>query len=123
MDWMTLVIAVLGSGAVSALVTQVASRHKTRADAHKTEAESANQITESALLLLDPLREQIANMQEQLNQHASQIEKLRKQNLHYAKRIELLTAGIGILISQLAEAKLEPAWKPDPWDPDPDMRS
>jgi flagellar motility protein MotE (MotC chaperone) len=126
---LTLLASLLGSGAVSALVTAMFNRRKTtaearksHAEARKTEADCAQQLSETAVSLINPLKEQIAMQQKQLDEQVERIDaqdtkilKLERQNRRYLARIEELTGGIMELLQQMAEAKIAPRWTPREW--------
>lgn len=65
----TIIGAVLGSGALTAVLTSLANRRKSKADAGKTYIDGAQVLSSAALALLAPFQAQVDRL-------ASQVEKL-----------------------------------------------
>jgi hypothetical protein len=78
--------------AIGGVITAIATRRKTAAEASEV-------ITDSAMKLLEPLNKRIAA--------------LEKQTEHQEKEIQALRRGVTKLIQQLRENHIDPVWIPE----------
>jgi hypothetical protein len=75
--WLPIIVAVIGSGVVSTILTLLAQRGRERADAGKLAAEAANEAVDILTNdVIAPLREQVADQR-------AQIEHLEAQQARY----------------------------------------
>ncbi len=94
-------------------------RPKTSAEAKRLTAEAGrieadtNQVIQDTIkrCLIDPLEKRVAELEKR-------VRKLENRAARYLARIAYLMDGIRRLIMQLEEAKLDPLWQPDEWEPD-----
>lgn len=120
--WVTVLSILLSSGVASAATTALFERRLKRTEANKNEADGAGKITEAAIALLQPYKDQLADLQNQIDEQAAKLVHLTLVLERYARRIEYLMIGISRLIQQLADAGIAPCWQPDRWRPEPEVK-
>jgi len=108
MDAQQLIIVVIGSGALSSIITNLFNRYKTRSDANKSQAEANKTLAEAAEILIEPLKKQIEEQSKQIAEQDKELQSLRKE----VKRV-LVYADEWKQRAEIAEAKLKS--KRDDW--------
>lgn len=84
--------------ALAGLIVALSTRRKTDADIAKTDAEVRRAASETTLLLIRPLREQIAELQGEVAALRSRVAEFRR--------------GVRILCGQVRQLGAEPLWEP-----------
>lgn len=115
MEWvLTIVVSMIGSGALSALVAGILSRRKTRAEAHKVNADAATVIVDGASDVIMLLRTQLAEergARELLGGKVAVLEQsmgtAMRKIYFYEQEIEDLVTLVEFLISRLESAGIE----------------
>jgi len=120
--WVTILSILLSSGVASAATTAISERRLKRTEANKNEADGAGKITEAALALLQPYKDQLADLQKRLDEQERKLTHLMTVLERYARRIEYLMTGISRLIQQLVDAGIAPCWQPDHWRPESEVK-
>ena len=107
---LTVVGAILGSSVISAVVTGLFMRVKTRAEARKTNADAAKTATDSQLSLQEfwhvefkRLDERIADLEEIVKGRDVTIAELKKENTELKRKIAESEAEIVQLTSRIRE--------------------
>jgi peptidoglycan hydrolase CwlO-like protein len=107
---LTVVGAILGSSVISAVVTGLFMRVKTRAEAEKTHADAAKTATDSQLSLQEfwhvefkRLDERIADLEEIVKGRDVTIAELKKENTELRRKIAESEAEIVQLTSRIRE--------------------
>lgn len=72
-----LALALIGGGAISALVSGFLARRKTRAEADRTGADTAQALSAASVALLEPMREQITTLAGQVTSSRTEATELR----------------------------------------------
>jgi len=120
--WVTILSILLSSGVASAATTAISERRLKRTEANKNEADGAGKITEAALALLQPYKDQLADLQKRLDEQERKLTHLMTVLERYARRIEYLMTGISRLIQQLVDAGIAPCWQPGHWRPESEVK-
>lgn len=91
-------VGAVGGGALAALVYAVANKGKTKAEEEKIDAEATDILAKTAVELLDKAVKQADATEQRLIKEVQSLE----------KKVDLLTAVVRSLLSQIREEGLEP---------------
>lgn len=106
MDWTAIIVALVGGGAVSALITAIFNSCKTKADADKTRAdayavisgvyeERLTKLTDRATMLearVEKLEGVIAVLRDEVEERDDMIDALKRENAELRDEVSRLTA-------------------------------
>lgn len=78
--------------------------------------DSAGKLASAQTITVETLSKRLDAMQAEIQCQDGKIDNLERLVKRYAERIAYLMGGIDKLLTQLANARIPPAWRPDPWD-------
>lgn len=83
---------------------------KDKATVQKDEAEAAQAIQEAALALLRPYQDRVELLTEKVDKLDCQVLEITTERDDLKHRVLILEKGIDVLVGQLKEAGIDPAW-------------
>lgn len=101
-----------GLGWLAAAVTAGMTLWKMLAERKKISAEGGDVITHAALALVEPLERRITAQEEQISQQAEQIATQREEIAMLRCQMQVVMAGVNLLVEQIQGAGLDPIWTP-----------
>ena len=103
----SIIVAALGSGGISAIITAILSRHKYESEAAKTESEAAKikseadaVVKQTDLTCIDYINRKLQEITEQSNKEATE---LRNRNDELTERINNLNDRLQVVMSWIVD--------------------
>lgn len=82
-------------------------------DSDRQDEEQAIQEMSAVTILLDPLKQELADVRRRLNEEKRQVEEYRKQVRQLTELVNDMQNGLSRLIHQLQSHDIDPVWKLD----------